>query len=248
MPERALEGMKVIDLTHHIAGPYCTKLLADLGADVIKVERPGGDEARRMPPFFHDEIDADKSLLFLYLNTNKRGITLNLKTLQGKEMLKELVRGADMLVENFSPRVMPGLGLDYETLREINPSLVMTSISNFMKLRKGWRPTNLGWRGSMWRMPPWPRLWVEELPEGQRKNLKIPDDRLALLVKLAWGPHVSRAGIRKHDVLVSYDGRRKRCTPGEFHTYVRLNCYRPKSRLKLTVLRRGREQDIAVRF
>ncbi len=131
MPERALEGVKVIDLTHQIAGPYCTKLLADFGADVIKVERPGGDVARRMPPFFHDETDADKSLLFLYLNTNKRGITLNLKTLQGREMLKELVRGADMLVENFSPRVMPGLGLDYDSLHEINPSLVMTSISNF---------------------------------------------------------------------------------------------------------------------
>ena len=82
MPERALEGVKVIDLTHQIAGPYCTKLLADFGADVIKVERPGGDPARRMPPFFHDETDADKSLLFLYLNTNKRGITLNLKSLQ----------------------------------------------------------------------------------------------------------------------------------------------------------------------
>lgn len=131
MPERALEGVKVIDLTHQIAGPYCTKLLADFGADVIKVERPGGDPARRMPPFFHDETDADKSLLFLYLNTNKRGITLNLKSLQGREMLKELVRRADMLVENFSPRVMPGLGLDYEALQEINPSLVMTSISNF---------------------------------------------------------------------------------------------------------------------
>ncbi len=131
MPERALEGVKVIDLTHQIAGPYCTKLLADFGADVIKVERPGGDPARRLPPFFHDETDADKSLLFLYLNTNKRGITLNLKTIQGKAMLRDLIRGADMLVENYSPRVMPGLGLDYEALREINPSLVMTSISNF---------------------------------------------------------------------------------------------------------------------
>ncbi len=131
MPERALEGVKVIDLTHQIAGPYCTKLLADFGADVIKVERPGGDPARRLPPFFHDETDADKSLLFLYLNTNKRGITLNLKTIQGKAMLRDLIRGSDMLVENYSPRVMPGLGLDYEALREINPSLVMTSISNF---------------------------------------------------------------------------------------------------------------------
>ena len=131
MTDRALEGVKVIDLTHHIAGPYCTKLLADFGADVIKVERPGGDPARRMPPFFHDETDADKSLLFLYLNTNKQGITLNLKSLQGQAMLKELVRDAGMLVENFSPRVLPSLGLHYEELRQINPSLVMTSISNF---------------------------------------------------------------------------------------------------------------------
>ena len=131
MTDRALEGVKVIDLTHHIAGPYCTKLLADFGADVIKVERPGGDPARRMSPFFHDETDADKSLLFLYLNTNKRGITLNLKSLQGQAMLKELVRDAGVLVENFSPRVLPSLGLHYEELRQINPSLVMTSISNF---------------------------------------------------------------------------------------------------------------------
>ena len=127
----ALDGIKVLDLTHHIAGPYCTKLLADFGADVIKVERPEGDAGRRMPPFFHDETDIEKSLLFLYLNTNKRGVTINLKTRQGREMVKDLVKDADMVVENFSPRVMPGLGLDYEALRESNPSLVMVSISNF---------------------------------------------------------------------------------------------------------------------
>ncbi len=82
MPEGALEGVKVVDLTHHIAGPWCTKLLADFGADVLKVERPAGDSARSMPPFYHDEIDGEKSLLFLYLNTSKRGVTLNLKTQQ----------------------------------------------------------------------------------------------------------------------------------------------------------------------
>ena len=65
MPQGALEGVKVLDLTHHIAGPYCTKLLADFGADVVKVERPGGDPARHMPPLFHDETGPDKSLLFL---------------------------------------------------------------------------------------------------------------------------------------------------------------------------------------
>ena len=131
MAQGALEGIKVLDLTHHIAGPYSTKLLADFGADVIKVERPEGDPARRMPPRFHDETDIEKSLLFLYLNTNKRSITLNLKTPRGRDMVKDLARESDLVVENFSPRVMPSLGLDYETLRQSNPSLVMLSISNF---------------------------------------------------------------------------------------------------------------------
>lgn len=131
MPEGALEGVKVLDLTHHIAGPWCTKLLADFGADVLKIERPSGDPARSMPPFYHDEIDGEKSLLFLYLNTSKRGMTLNLKTQQGLQILKELVADADLLVENYSPRVMPSLGLDYATLRGLNPALVMVSISNF---------------------------------------------------------------------------------------------------------------------
>lgn len=127
----ALEGVRVLDLTHHIAGPYCTKLLADFGADITKVERPDGDPGRRMPPFFHDEPETEKSLLFLYLNTSKRSITLNLKSQGGQAIVKELVRDSDVLVENFSPRVMPSLGLDYGALREINPGLVMASISNF---------------------------------------------------------------------------------------------------------------------
>jgi crotonobetainyl-CoA:carnitine CoA-transferase CaiB-like acyl-CoA transferase len=127
----ALEGVKVLDLTHYIAGPYCTKLLADFGADVTKVERRSGDPARRMGPFYRDEAHPEKSLLFLYLNTNKRSVTLNLKSASGLEILKKLVQEADLLVENFSPRVMPCLGLDYKALQEINPSLVMVSISNF---------------------------------------------------------------------------------------------------------------------
>jgi len=127
----ALAGVKVIDLTHHIAGPYATKLLADFGADVLKVERPGGDPARRLPPFFHDEPHREKSLPFLYLNTNKRSITLNLKTDEGRGILMDLLADADALVENFAPRVMPSLGLDYETLRAHNPGLVCASVSNF---------------------------------------------------------------------------------------------------------------------
>ncbi len=132
MTEQVLTGLKVLDLTQSIAGPFCTKLLADYGAEVIKIERPGsGDPARRAGPFPGDIPHPEKSGLFLYLNTNKQGVTLNLKTRTGTDIFKELVKRSDILVESFSPRVMPGLGLDYETLKQIKPDLVMTSISNF---------------------------------------------------------------------------------------------------------------------
>ncbi len=131
MTERALEGVKVLDLTHHISGPYCTKLLADFGAEVLKVERLGGDPARRMPPFLNDEADPEKSLVFAYLNTSKQSMTLNLKSEKGIQILRSLVAESDVLVENFSPRVLASLGLDFDALQQINPSLVMTSISNF---------------------------------------------------------------------------------------------------------------------
>jgi crotonobetainyl-CoA:carnitine CoA-transferase CaiB-like acyl-CoA transferase len=130
--QAALEGMRVIDLTHHIVGPYCTKVLADYGADVIKIERPaGGDPARQLGPFFHDAPNDEGSGLFLHLNTNKRSVTLNLKKEKGKELLLGLLGEADMIVENFAPRVMPSLGLDYEQLHARYPELVVTSITNF---------------------------------------------------------------------------------------------------------------------
>ena len=132
MEEQALSGLRVLDLTHFIAGPYCTKLMADLGAEVVKVERPGqGDGARALGPFLGDEPHPEKSGGFFYLNTNKKSITLNLKTDTGIRLLKELARDADVVVENFEPRVMPSLGLSYGELRGINSGLVMTSISNF---------------------------------------------------------------------------------------------------------------------
>jgi len=132
MVEQPLSDVRILDLTWYISGPNCTKFFADYGADVIKVEKPGeGDPARRMGPFFNDDPHPEKSGLFLHLNTNKRSITLNLKGETGKRILKELVKDVDILVENFSPHVMPSLGLDYETLEKINPKLVMTSISNF---------------------------------------------------------------------------------------------------------------------
>jgi CoA:oxalate CoA-transferase len=130
--EQALSGITVLDLTHYVAGPYCTKMLADYGAEVIKIEKPGsGDPARRMGPFPKDEPNPEKSGMFLYLNTNKKGITLNLKSTTGARIFKNMVEKADAVVENFSPRVMPSLGLDYASLKAINADLVMVSISSF---------------------------------------------------------------------------------------------------------------------
>ena len=141
-----LEGLKVLDLGHQIAGPYCARLLADQGAEVIKIERPGtGDVSRAMAPYAGDDPHPEKSLTFLYLNYGKRSVTLDLKSPQGREVLLDLVRESDVLVENFEPRVMPSLGLDYQTLAAVNPKLVVTSISNFGQTgpRRDWRGNDL---------------------------------------------------------------------------------------------------------
>lgn len=132
MTPTALEGVRILDLSHHIAGPYCTKLLADYGADVIKVERPpAGDPARRTGPFFQDEPHLEGSALFLHLNTNKQSVVLNLKSALGREIALKLAADVDIVVENFRPGVMADLGLDYESLRAVNPNVILTSISNF---------------------------------------------------------------------------------------------------------------------
>lgn len=146
MASQALEGVRVLDLTRHVAGPLCTKLLADYGADVIKIEAPGrGDPARWIAPFLHDHPHPERSGLFLHLNTNKRGITLDLKTDTGRAIFLRLLPSADIVVENFRPRVMPSMGLDYASLSKIKPSLVMTSISNFGQSGpyRDWRASDL---------------------------------------------------------------------------------------------------------
>ena len=122
----------MVDLTQLIAGPYCTRLLGTMGAEVIKVERPQtGDPSRQMGPFPADVPNQEASAPFMYLNCSKKSITLDLKSDEGKDILLRLVESADVVVENFAPRVLPSLGLSYETLSAINPGLVMTSISNF---------------------------------------------------------------------------------------------------------------------
>jgi crotonobetainyl-CoA:carnitine CoA-transferase CaiB-like acyl-CoA transferase len=128
----ALSDLRVIDLGHFIAGPYCASLLAGMGAEVIKVERPGtGDAARQMGPFPNDETHLEKSGLFSYLNLGKKSITLNLKSEAGREAFRRLVVRTDILIENFEPRVMSSLGLAYENLSKLSPRLIMTSISNY---------------------------------------------------------------------------------------------------------------------
>jgi crotonobetainyl-CoA:carnitine CoA-transferase CaiB-like acyl-CoA transferase len=115
-----------------VSGPYCGKLLADLGAEVIKIEEPGvGDEARTRSPFPDDIPHPEKSGLFLYLNSNKMGITLNLQTATGKAVFKELAKGADILIEDNAPAAAKELGMDYESLAVTNHGLIMASITPF---------------------------------------------------------------------------------------------------------------------
>lgn len=130
-PSGALAGLKIIECGGLVAAAYATKLLADLGAEVIKVEPPWGDPARQRGPFPTGTPDPDASGLFLYLNCNKRGIVADLATAEGRELLCELVRGADLLIHNVPPPRMARLGLEYESLAAVNQRLVEVSITPF---------------------------------------------------------------------------------------------------------------------
>lgn len=133
----ALRGLKVIDLGHAVAGPLCAALLADHGADVIKVEPPEGDHARHVGPFPSPESRAEFGAVFQYANRNKKGIALDLKAAAGVEVFLRLVAGADVLIENFRAGVMERLGLGYEALAALNPRLVYTSIRGYGDPRNG---------------------------------------------------------------------------------------------------------------
>ena len=124
----ALDGLRVLDLTRALAGPYCSMMLGDYGADVIKIEIPGkGDDTRSWaPPSIGDE-----SAYFLSINRNKRSITLNLRHPDGKKAFLDLAEGADVVVENFTPGVVDRLGISYDTVRALNPGIVYASISGF---------------------------------------------------------------------------------------------------------------------
>ena len=122
-----LEGIKVVDLTRILSGPFCTMTLADLGAEVIKIESPAGDDTRQWgPPFIEDE-----SAYFLSVNRNKKSIVLNLKKEKGKEVLLKLIEDADVVVENFRPGTLDKLGIGYDKLKQVNPRIILASISGF---------------------------------------------------------------------------------------------------------------------
>lgn len=127
-----LEGVRVIEYCSRVSGPYCAKLMADWGAQVLKIEPPRvGEEARYMGPFAGDDPHPEKSGFFLYLNTNKRGLTLDPGKPGGKDIFEKLIRNADVLIEDRPPGYMEGLNLGYENLRKINPGLIVTSITPF---------------------------------------------------------------------------------------------------------------------
>ena len=125
-----LSPYRVLDLTDE-KGLLCGKLLGDLGADVIKIERPGGDPARKIGPFYHDEPDSEKSLFWFAFNTSKRGITLDIETAAGQEIFKKLVETADLVIESFPPGYMDELGLGYSAMEKVNPGIIMVSITPF---------------------------------------------------------------------------------------------------------------------
>lgn len=128
----ALQGVVIIDFSQEVAGPYCTRLAAGLGAEVIKIEKPGeGDVARQSEPFLPGSNSLECSALFHHLNAGKKSITINLESSEGRDLVKRLVCKAQIAIENFAPGYLGSIGLDYHSCSEKNPGLVITSISPF---------------------------------------------------------------------------------------------------------------------
>ncbi len=126
--EGVLEGIRVFDFSRYAAGPYCSELLAQMGAEVIRVERPGGEEDRTVGPPLDSSVFA---FLFLSNSPNKKCITLNLQTEKGKEIVKDLVRNADVILHNFAPEVAKTLGMEYEALKKVDPAIIVAAITGF---------------------------------------------------------------------------------------------------------------------
>ncbi|GIX48488.1 MAG: hypothetical protein KatS3mg131_2699 [Candidatus Tectimicrobiota bacterium] len=145
MTQTALADLRVLEWSHRVTGQYTGKLLADLGAEVIKLEPPEGDATRREGPFPQDRPHPERSGLFAYLNTNKRGITLDVTTATGRALFVRLVQQVDVLIEDHPPQEVEALGLTYPALAQHHPRLVMTSITPFGQSgpRRSWRGSHL---------------------------------------------------------------------------------------------------------
>src|SRR5690349_9004028 len=141
--DRPLVGVRVLELAVGIAGPYGGKLLSDLGADVVKVEPPGGDPARQRGPFRDGTPDPEASGFYLYLNAGKRGVTLDLTTEAGRDALLDLVAQTDVLIESYAPGDLDQLGVGVEVLQDRNPRLTVVSVTSFGQ----WGP-RAGWQGN----------------------------------------------------------------------------------------------------
>ncbi|MDP6126896.1 MAG: CoA transferase [Dehalococcoidales bacterium] len=142
--EGMLSPYRVLDLTDE-KGLICGKILGDMGADVIKIEKPGGDATRNTGPFYHDDPDPEKSLFWFALNTSKRGITLNIETAEGQEIFKSLAKTADFVIESFPPGYLDKLGLGYSDLEKINPRVILVSITPFGQTGpyKDWKTSDI---------------------------------------------------------------------------------------------------------
>jgi len=164
-----LAGIRVIELAQQVAGPYCGKLLADLGADVVKVEPPGsGDACRTEEPFKNGVAGSDRSGLFLYLNANKLGVTLDLRQSNARTVLMDLLETADVLIDSFDPLSSLELGFDYDTLHSLFPRLVVTAITPYGQTgpRSTWKGTEL----TLWNASGYGLL----TPAGAREEEELP--------------------------------------------------------------------------
>jgi len=158
--KRPLEGVRVLAVEQFLAGPFCSMWLGDLGAEIIKIETPGkGDPRRAMPPTMKNDKGDTISGSFLEINRNKKSVTLDLKSEEGKRIFKELVRKADVVFENMKPGTMERLGLDYKVLREINPRIIYAALSGFGQM-EGYRGIYWSVRPSIRSFRPWPASWT----------------------------------------------------------------------------------------
>ena len=166
--EKALNGVRILDFTHVQSGPTCTQLLAWFGADVIKVEKAGSGDVTREQ--LRDVPDAD-SLYFTMLNHNKRSVTLDTKTEQGKKVLEKLVKHCDVLVENFAPGALDRMGFSWERIQALNPKMIMASVKGFSE---GYAVENRKRRGATH-----PQLWdlAQLLELGQQPRRVVANER-----------------------------------------------------------------------